>query len=131
MLFIVFFLFFFFNFRSYLKGLAPLAAYLPEFSSGAAAAAAAAALGVRRFGGPIHPTGRLRYIPLNPLARYTHTTQPVAYPLVPCRTTLSSSRSRNTNGAATVLFHVYGLVRFGLVSFFFPVFWFPFHLGRC
>ena len=50
------------------KGLAPLAAYLPEFSSGAAAAAAAA-LGVRRFGGPIHPTGRLRYIPLSPLAR--------------------------------------------------------------
>ncbi|KAK4002948.1 hypothetical protein OUZ56_004740 [Daphnia magna] len=49
------------------KGLAPLAAYLPEFSSGAAAAAAAA-LGVRRFGGPIHPTGRLRYIPLSPLA---------------------------------------------------------------
>ena len=39
-----------------------------EFSSGAAAAAAAA-LGVRRFGGPIHPTGRLRYIPLSPLAR--------------------------------------------------------------
>jgi len=49
------------------KGLAPLAAYLPEFSTGAAAAAAAA-LGVRRFGGPIHPTGRLRYIPLSPLA---------------------------------------------------------------
>jgi hypothetical protein len=42
--------------------------FLPEFSSGAAAAAAAA-LGVRRFGGPIHPTGRLRYIPLSPLAR--------------------------------------------------------------
>jgi hypothetical protein len=43
--------------------------FFTEFSSGAAAAAAAA-LGVRRFGGPIHPTGRLRYIPLSPLARY-------------------------------------------------------------
>ncbi|XP_032797086.1 ELAV-like protein 3 isoform X11 [Daphnia pulex] len=58
------------------KGLAPLAAYLPEFSSGAAAAAAAA-LGVRRFGGPIHPTGRLRYIPLSPLARGGAAWQPM------------------------------------------------------
>jgi len=58
------------------KGLAPLAAYLPEFSTGAAAAAAAA-LGVRRFGGPIHPTGRLRYIPLSPLARGGAAWQPM------------------------------------------------------
>ncbi|XP_032797130.1 ELAV-like protein 1-B isoform X18 [Daphnia magna] len=65
------------------KGLAPLAAYLPEFSSGAAAAAAAA-LGVRRFGGPIHPTGRLRYIPLSPLARFSPLAGDIlASPLLP------------------------------------------------
>ncbi|ODM95108.1 ELAV-like protein 4, partial [Orchesella cincta] len=45
------------------KALPPLAAYL------AAPQAAAAA---RRFGGPIHhATGRLRYIPLSPLSRYS------------------------------------------------------------
>ncbi|XP_021955084.1 ELAV-like protein 3 isoform X12 [Folsomia candida] len=46
------------------KALPPLAAYL--------AAPQAAAAAARRFGGPIHhATGRLRYIPLSPLSRYS------------------------------------------------------------